>query len=516
MKKTLDVNIAGYIYHIDQDAYDKLLLYFNKLEKHYGDNDEAKEIVKDIEQRIAELLNERKDSDNVVFSISTIDEIINILGSPEDIFGEETSEENTHTYKVNKKLYRDDDKRIFGGVAAGISAYLGLPVLLIRTILVIFCLLGYGLPFIIYVILWATVPKAITPLQKLEMKGEPINVSNIEKTIKSEYEEVKDNLKKSSPKIKSTISKFGDVLYDSFSSLGKVISILIGTCLAGLGIIVIISFISSLFLANSIILPFVDFNIISTIPDLVLSSANLTLFYICLFLIICIPFFLITYLGFRLIFKFKSGGAIITLTCLGLWIFGIVNLAIIGGNQFKNFKEKADNYTIAANLDSTVKDVIYINNRNNELTHDDDAIVIKDIYFSNVDDYTVLYGKPQIIFEKSETSSYELIIKRQAKDKTKKGAFKATENISYNWNLQDSILHLDRYFNINNDIKWKDQQLTIFIKIPVDKKICLDDYTYEHAEIDNDNFKNFYRNYKESSCWIMTEKGILINENEIE
>lgn len=511
MKKTLDINISGFIYHIDQDAYDRLFTYINHLERYYGENEEAREIIRDIEQRISELLDERKSNNNVVFSIEDIEEIIKILGTPEDIFGEDIEENTENKKKIKRKLYRAKSGRIVAGVAAGIANYFEISVALVRSILIILALVGYGFPFIIYIVMWIFIPEAKTPSQKLEMKGEAINIENIEKNIKKEYEEVKKGLKNNYPHARNIISKIGDILYTIINKLGKTIKILIGIIFVTSGIISIISFLGSLFLANSFSAPFGDMYLMSVIPDVVLNTANLTLFYICIILSICIPLVLITYAGLRMIFKIKSGGTIIGLSCLALWIFSIINLGIIAVNQFKNFNEKADTYTVSTNLDSTSEDTIYLSNINNELSHNKDVLKIEDIYLASKDSYNLLYGKPEIRFEKSETSNYEIIIRKHAKSKTKKDAFKSVENISFKWVLQDSTLHIDRFFKINNNIKWKSQKVTIYIKIPVGKRIVIDDYTYEHANICNNNFKHFYRNFNSNSPWEMNRRGNLIN-----
>lgn len=510
MKRTLDVNIAGFIYHIDQDAYDKLLMYINNLEKHYGDNEEAKEIIRDIEQRISELLDERKSSINMVFSINDVEDIIKILGTPEDIFGDEI-EEDKHQNRRKRKLYRSRSGRIFAGVAAGVASYFEISETIVRAVFIILAVIGYGSPFLIYIIMWILIPEAKTPSQKLEMKGEAINVENIEKSIKKEYNDVKDGIKKNYPYARTFINKLGDFLYTIINKLGKTIKILIGILFIAIGIISMISFLGSLFLASSFSAPFGDMYLMSIIPDVVLNTANLTLFYICLILLICIPLLLITYAGIRLIFKIRSGGTIIGLACLTLWIFSAINIGIIAFNQFKNFNEKADTYTVSSNLDSTSEDIIYISNINNELSHNKDVLKIEDIYLASKDNYNLLYGKPEIRFEKSETPDYEIIIRKHAKSKTKKDAFKSVEDISYKWTLQDSTLYINRFFKIKNNIKWKGQKVIIYIKIPVGKKIVLDDYTYEHANICNSNFKHFYNNFNSNSAWEMNRTGNLIN-----
>ncbi len=192
MKRTLDVNIGGFVFHLDEDAYEKLNSYIESLKKHYRDSEEGKEIINDIESRIAELLNEKISGTHAVVTIEEITNIIIILGNPEDIFEDE---EPQISYKVAKKLYRDQDSRIFGGVASGLAAYFGLPIILARILFIILAFASFGIAVIIYMILWIVTPKAITIKQKLEMKGEPINLSNIEKSIKQEYADVKENLK---------------------------------------------------------------------------------------------------------------------------------------------------------------------------------------------------------------------------------------------------------------------------------------------------------------------------------
>jgi phage shock protein PspC (stress-responsive transcriptional regulator) len=508
MKKTIDVNIAGYMYHIDQDAYEKLLQYFNKLEKHYGNNEEAKEIVRDIEQRVSELLNEKKTNENMVFSLSEVDKIISILGTPEDLF-EESEEPNTqHKYKTTKKLYRPRDSRIFAGVAAGVSEYLGIPVLLTRTLLVIFTWIGFGSPVLIYIVMWIVVPEAKTPAQKLEMKGKPINVDNIEKTIKKEYEDVKASVKENTPKVKSFLSKTADCIGNLFSSLGSFVRVIIGVFFAVFGLLLMVSFILPLVFANTFI---IDLDLVNVIPGVLMSSANLTLFTICLLLICCIPFFLLAYAGIRLIFNFNSKKRYVVLISVALWFFALINLAIIGGSQLKNFEQKANSYSVSTNLESTADDLIYISNRNNVIGHNDDIIHFNNMFLSSEKDYTVLYGAPRIKFEKSETSKYEIVIRKFACSNTMKDAFDSAEEISYKWHLQDSTLNVNRFFKLKGDMKWKNQKLTIHLKIPVGKKVCIDEYTYEYADIDNSNFRKYYRFYNSDSAWVMQENGDLKN-----
>ncbi|MDE5418560.1 PspC domain-containing protein [Labilibaculum sp. DW002] len=206
MKKTFTINISGSIFHIDEDAYEKLQVYLRSINAHYGASEEGREIIVDIEARISEIFNEKLSSKDQVVNTEMVEETITIMGKPEEIFAtdEENAEredENTESAptsngKRKRRLYRDPDHRVFGGVASGISAYFGIDVVVIRLIFVLLFFFGYGFSFLLYIILWIVVPKATTTAQKLEMKGERVNISNIEKSIKDEYEEVKKKVLK--------------------------------------------------------------------------------------------------------------------------------------------------------------------------------------------------------------------------------------------------------------------------------------------------------------------------------
>ncbi len=193
MKRTLDVNIGGFVFHLDEDAYNMLDRYLNSLKRHYSNAGDGDEIISDIESRIAELLHERKAGVGRVIELEDINSIIKILGDPEQIIDEKPQEIN---YKISKKLYRDEENRILGGIAAGLAAYLGLPIALVRILCIVFAFASLGITILIYFICWIVVPKALTAKQKLEMKGDPINISNIERAIRDEYYKVKNNISK--------------------------------------------------------------------------------------------------------------------------------------------------------------------------------------------------------------------------------------------------------------------------------------------------------------------------------
>lgn len=194
MKKTLTINLAGMVYHIDEDAYQKLRSYLDSLEKKLKHEPDFKDIILDIEARVAELLNEILDGKRQVVIIEDIENIIEILGEPEVISSEDASFESSGNYsrRSYRRMYRDPDDQIIGGVCSGLAAYWNMDPTIIRVIFVVLAIVG-GSGLLIYLILWIIMPEAQTTAQKLEMRGEAVTIDNIKKFFKDEYENVKKN-----------------------------------------------------------------------------------------------------------------------------------------------------------------------------------------------------------------------------------------------------------------------------------------------------------------------------------
>src|SRR5690606_13597685 len=131
MNKTVNINLAGTFFHIDEDAYGKLTRYLNAIKRSFSDPQGRDEIIKDIEARIAELFAEKIDSKKQVITIKELDEVIAIMGQPEDyaideeIFTDsaDTGRNEQQNTKGYKKLFRDPDNKYIGGVSSGLGHY---------------------------------------------------------------------------------------------------------------------------------------------------------------------------------------------------------------------------------------------------------------------------------------------------------------------------------------------------------------------------------------------------------
>jgi phage shock protein PspC (stress-responsive transcriptional regulator) len=195
MKITLSVNLGGYSFNIDEDAFAELKRYLKNLELHFAGEESSSEILSDIETRMAELFRTKMTGFKQVITIEDVRETMSVLGTPEDISDNEgKSAKDKFSTPGHHRMYRDPDHRIIGGVCAGMGAYWDIDPVILRIIFVVLVLAG-GMGLLIYLILYVVLPEAKTTAQKIEMKGEPVNIHNIKESVKQEFENVRKNMK---------------------------------------------------------------------------------------------------------------------------------------------------------------------------------------------------------------------------------------------------------------------------------------------------------------------------------
>lgn len=220
MKKTLTVNLGGTVFHIDEDAYRLLDNYLSNLRLHFRKQEGAEEIVNDMETRISELFSEKVATGSQVITIADVEEVIARMGKPED-FGAGEDEEpkkasgaTIGTATFRRRLYRNPDDKILGGVAGGVAAYMGWSVTVLRLIMLIVLICGVGFLIPIYILCWIIIPEARTAAEKLNMRGEDVTVENIGKTVTDGFEKVANDVNNylKSGKPRTFLEKVGDVL----------------------------------------------------------------------------------------------------------------------------------------------------------------------------------------------------------------------------------------------------------------------------------------------------------------
>ena len=224
-------SISGVAFTLDEEAYKTLEAYLDSLRASYGETADGKEIVADIEARIAELILTTQEGDRVVQK-PLIDNIIAQMGSARDI-SEESSEEGSagetspKEPRIPRRLYRDTANAKLGGVCAGIGKYFDIDPVWVRLAMflpLIFTCMGgitflgwmsqifgnlFGIFIICYLIMWFIVPVARTARQKLEMKGERITAESIRETTEAAGN---DPDRRARPIVAETVSVFGKVV----------------------------------------------------------------------------------------------------------------------------------------------------------------------------------------------------------------------------------------------------------------------------------------------------------------
>ena len=190
MNKIMNINIGGIVFHVDNDAYEKLRKYLKDINNHFKNTVGGDEIIIDIEARIVELFQQKLSDKKEVITEEDVVDVIAIMGKPSDFDDEDNYNEPSIKQVGRKRLFRDTDDRMIGGVCSGLGAYFRFDTVWFRLAFVIATL--SGLSILAYLILWVIIPPARTISEKLEMQGDPVNISNIEKLIREEMDGLRD------------------------------------------------------------------------------------------------------------------------------------------------------------------------------------------------------------------------------------------------------------------------------------------------------------------------------------
>jgi phage shock protein PspC (stress-responsive transcriptional regulator) len=481
MKKTISINLNSFFFNIDEDAYIMLKTYLEKLEFHFSKSDEGNEIIKDIEARIAEIFNMKISNNKQVINISDVNDVINILGNVEDITGNSDTAnndcKNTKT-RWTKKLYRDPDNKKIAGICAGLSAYTGVDAVFWRILFITFLFIPFlWIIIIVYAVLWMAIPEAKTIAEKIEMKEGKIDLSDIGKNIKEEYDNLKET--KNINNLTNTIKRIGNTIIEILSVFAKAIGKIIGVALILISIAVAIGIFVLIFRTNNSMWFYND-NILNFVwlPNLLQYLTSPTIAWvlsILLGLAIIIPIIAILYFGISLLFRTRSNKKVNSSIAL-LWIISIIVsicmiIAVSSSFHYKeqksqvshiktNTKNNTYEFSIGSGKDllKETKFEYHKKLNNNE----------KNIAFA-IDDDKILF-QPKIMFNTTDEKNTKIKFTYSARGINSYIARKNIEYIEYNYNITDSITYFDPYFVINKN-SWYFQNIRISVSVPVGQKI---------------------------------------------
>lgn len=334
MKKTLSINLGGSVFNVDEDAYQLLDKYLNNLRIHFRKEEGSDEIMDDFENRISELFNERIRLGYQVITIQEVEEVINRMGKPEEIF-EEENEKGTQSKEpevdnapknYRKRFMRDPDNKILGGVAGGLAAYMGWDATAVR-IAMLLLLLFYGIMIPLYLVFWLVTPLAKTATEKLEMRGESVTIENIGKTVTDGFDKVGNRVNEiaSSESSRSFLHKTADLFVQVVGFILKFALILLGIVffpvLAILLVVMVISVIAVVICGTGFLYHFAPFGFDFAYGE---PTALIIVGCVSMIFLIGIPVF---YTGYALscsFFKTKPLSNSAKWTLAVLWILSIL------------------------------------------------------------------------------------------------------------------------------------------------------------------------------------------------
>ena len=346
MKKTYNINLGGIVFHIDEDAYELLDKYLSNLRIHFSKEEGAEEIVHDMELRISELFSERLNEKKQVVTLKDVEEIIAQMGKPEEFSDDTTQDTNEYIKeeKTPRRLFRDPDNKVIGGVCSGIAAYFGWDVTILRILLIILAFpIFWNGAFIIkgivlfYIIAWIIIPEANTATDKLSMKGMKVNVENIGKTVTDGFEKVNDYVKSDKPR--SILHKIGEAIVSVVGFLVKAVLVIAAICFTPVLFILLVVCFSLLMAAIGVIgslpaffyhaMPVVDWSVVTSSP------VPTTLLAVSGILVIGIPivgfihFLMSTFGGWKAMpFAARMTLLVLWLIALGVGTFFMINFGM--------------------------------------------------------------------------------------------------------------------------------------------------------------------------------------------
>ena len=318
--------------------------YLNNLKYHFRTEPDADEIVRDMENRIAELFSEYISHGQQVITIENVEEVIARMGKPEEINSESDSSTNVDdSYRASdngespkRRLFRNPDDKILGGVVSGLAAYFGWDVAWTRIAVLVCGIFLHGF-ILAYIIAWIIIPMARTATEKLQMKGEPVNMENIGKTVTDGFEKMNDYVHSDKPR--SFVEKLGNIFFSVLGFIVKLAFVILAICCAPVVIVGLIVLFALLMAATGVLvsvpaffyeaLPYINWDMVGT------SAGVAVTMVVCGLLLIGIPVVGLIHLILHITGKKEPMSTSMKVVLILLWIVAAsVSIVLISQAPF--------------------------------------------------------------------------------------------------------------------------------------------------------------------------------------
>lgn len=489
MDKTISISIGGFSFIVDDGAYSKLKTYLDEIRRSLNGMEGIEEVITDVEIRIAELFRERLGVREVV-NESDVDNVISIMGRPEQYVDEDAYEDsNTHkSYssksgeKKKKKLYRDPDDKVLGGVLSGLAHYLGIETWITRVLWIV--LFFVDLPFtgasftiVAYIILLIILPKAVTATQKYEMYGEA-----------GDFESIKTNIKKTTHDVKSMAKGTSSTLGEILRVFAKIALIGIGLIFIGTGIGFLIGAVATLFSYSSGI-PFKFFSYVVDYEWQEWTAKGLVM------VLLLIPAILSILFGARLMSSRVKINKLSVFSSIALWFIAVIGASVLAVSLGSNFN----------------RDIEFSEKKNYSLTSDTIKISFDEFkikgnstvnwrFKDDLDGFVEFDGKLQRMIEddievrQSPNDQLMVEIIYSSRGSNADDARNNAESIDYKYAMNSkSELVFNNYLTLNGKPKYRNQSISITVYVPKGKVIYaenIDDLIFYNPSLNSKNYKD--------------------------
>lgn len=476
MNKTISVNIAGLAFIIEENAYRKLQHYLEAIQRKFSNDEERKEIMDDIEARIAEIFRDNLTNGREVIQESDVEEVMQIMGMPEDYVTDDSDQETNHssnheTYTdTTKRLFRDPDNAMIGGVCSGLAYYFNMDPTLMRVIFVLLGFMGGGV--LLYLVLLIFIPEAKSTNEKLQMKGQSITIDNIKEHLNNVKDGVGKNAKNAKRTIKKNVDKFGKAGGNFIRTFAK---------LFGLGLIIggtfgLIFFIT-LFLFGTSVIPIMENGEVVGIGTLLESvypeNTMYWLIELSIFIVVLIPLISVVISGLRMVFGYHKTYRPFTISSVIIWFLAVGFLAINSVDLGMNFRNRAElNKDILLENDST--DVLYLG-LDDEFSYNDNVEVKNVINRSeliSLSENIITMGVPRVkIIPLRDSGNFIIHTNLQSSGWTLEEAIQNAEHIDYPVTISNNHVSVKPEYSFPREDKIRGQSARLIIKVPLGKKI---------------------------------------------
>lgn len=497
MKKTINIHLSGIAFIVEEEAYESVKSYLDRLNKSLQNSPDSDEICADVEARIAELASTYLSDKKQILTFEDTQEILKTLGDPEEYIDNSEDEPETEKYKKaykssDRRLFRDVENASIAGVCSGLANYFSIDVIVVRILFVLFGLIG-GFIVPLYIILWVVVPSAKSKVERLQMQGKPITVENL----KEEFEDAATRIKKSSRKFEAEIRDKHSIVRSRIGRIGQAIGRVFGFFALVGGCMLFVSLLIGSFVPFEIF-PFsengnlLNFNDVSDV--IFIDDSNAYYLWLSGFLALTSLALLFIVLGTTLLFNVKAKW--MRPTYIFLIVFGTIS---VFASIYQGIKLGTDFTTEGIteidrfqSADSTLMVSVLMNENMTKLSKNREH---RDIEFS-IDKDSVRFAGIPLEFDVSTDSLFHIYTTFSARGSSKKEATNRSKNITHSIIMTGNQLQISPIYTFPSSDKLRNQAVEITILIPKNRSVYIENQIINEKNIDDSGYFKYNGEYE--------------------